>query len=126
MDAKITQKCKWQRQCLTYNQLVVLAIKYGSKYGVIVDDVVKFCEKLLSYYMDQTDKDWTKNLRSVIAKTTKQGLFVAKGKNGEKRYTLAPEKKESEYRKVLEFCQNNEANIKSEMCDPEMFENICK
>ena len=126
VDAKITKKCKWQRQCLNYNQLAVLAIKDGSKNGVIADDVVKFCEKFLSYYKDNTDKDWTKNVRSAIAKMTKQGLFVAKGKNGRKSYTLAPEKKESEYRKVLEFCQKNEAKIKSEMCDPEMFENICK
>ena len=64
---------------------------------------VKFCEKILSYYKNKTDKDWTKNLRSVIAKMTKLGLLMAKGKNGEKRYTLAPEKKESEYRKLLEF-----------------------
>ena len=126
VDTKITKKCKRQKQCLTYDQLAVLAIKDGSKNGVIVDDVFKFCEKLLSYYKDKTDKDWTKNVRSVIAKMTKQGLFVAKGKNGEKSYTLAPEKKESEYRKVLEFCQKNEAKIKSKMCDPEMFENICK
>ena len=126
VDTKNTKKSKRQKQCLTYNQLAVLAIKDGSKNGVIVADVFKFCEKLLSYYKDKTDKDWTKNVNSVIAKMTKQGLFVAKGKNGGKSYTLAPEKKESEYRKVLEFCQKNEAKIKSEMCDPEMFENICK
>ena len=120
------KKSKRKKQCLSYYQLAVLAIKDSSKNDVIVDDVFKFCKKLLSYYKDQSDKDWTKNLRSVIAKATKRGLFVAKGKNGEKGYTLAPEKKESEYRNVLEFCQKNEAKIKSKMCDPEMFEMICK
>ena len=86
----------------------------------------KFCEKFLTYYRDETNKTWIKSLSSIIAKATKRGLLVTRGKNGEKSYTLAPEKKESEYRKVLKFCQKNEAEIKSEMCDPEMFVHICK
>ena len=120
------KKSKRQKQCLNYYQLAVLAMKDSEKDGMIISDVQKFCEKFLTYFKDETDKTWIKSLSSIIAKTTKHGMFVAKGKNGEKSYTLAPEKKESEYRNVLKFCQENEAKIKNKMCDPEMFVKICK